>query len=103
MIATALEEHCSKAFVQINIQTNPNLESNFKTNSMMKSLNEDFIAGFATSEHYVKLLQDSGKLLFLKQLFSSWKIFQSVHRQGDLAIYLSPDSKVLNPLYFVYV
>jgi hypothetical protein len=56
VIATALEEHCNKAFVQINIQTNPNLESNFKTNSMMKSLNEDFIAGFATSEHYVKLL-----------------------------------------------
>ncbi len=29
---------------------------------MMKSLNEDFIAGFASSEYYVKLLQDSGKL-----------------------------------------
>lgn len=25
----------------------------------MKSLNEDFIAGFASSEYYVKLLQDS--------------------------------------------
>lgn len=60
-LVTNLQEHIEQHFTQKNIQVNQNVESNFKDKSVEKHCNEDFIAGYATSEHLVKLLKDACK------------------------------------------
>jgi hypothetical protein len=60
-LAANLKEHIHQNFTQHNMQGNWNVELNFKDKSVEKHCNEDFIAGYATSEHLVKLLQDACK------------------------------------------
>ena len=62
-LAADMTEDLKANFKMTNIQTNQ-AESNFKDKSIEKCCNDDFVAGYATSEHLVKLLQDACKFSY---------------------------------------